>query len=287
MEKIENKEIQRIMIAERVDEINRKKYIVEGLVKVGNELSELYKGLSMGAFTADDLKDAICNSAQGIKRRYIEQAETEAALSISSLRDEVVNKAKQFQNPFQERVNRLNRSITSPDRALLKYLTVTDTGEVVFTDDNAKALEEDTHVYLTDPEQIEKYMIHRAIIRLLNEFFDNGDGLPFMWFQLFPMNSEGVFVMPEQGADYSGMLERVACKRGYDVQTSSLSPEQTDTPKEKAENETPKQQNRQRGAITKGISKEPDYIEHIEHRAGRAKVENVITVQKGRKSTGI
>ena len=192
----------------------------------------------------------------------------------------MVKEAERFQNPFQEKVNKLNRSITSPDRALLKYLTVTDTGEVIFTDDNVKALEEDTHVYLTDPEQIEKYMIHQDIIRLLNEFFDNGYGLPFMWFQLFPMNSEGVFVMPEEGADYSGMLERVAHKRGYDVQASSLSPEQTDTPKEKAEKKTPKQQNRQQGGIAKGISKEPDYIGHIGNRAGRGDIKNTITVQK-------
>lgn len=281
MEKTENKEIQRIMIAERAYEINSKKNSVQFLLANANELSELYKGLNMGTFTADDLKDAICNNAQGIKRRYIEQAKSEAGeLRITSLRDDVIKEAKRFQNPFQEKVNKLNRSITSPDRALLKYLTVTDTGEVVFTDDNAKALEEDTHVYLTAPEQIEKYMIHQDIIRLLNEFFDNGDGLPFMWFQLFPMNSEGVFMMPEEGADYSGMLERVARKRGYDVQASSLSPEQTDTPKEKTEKKTPKQQNRQQDGIAKGISKEPDYVGHIGNRAGRSDIKNTITVQK-------
>lgn len=280
MEKTENKEIQRIMIAECADEINQKKNNVQSLLITANELSELYKGLNMGVFTADDLKDAICNNARGIKLRYIEQAKAEAGeLHITSLRDEVIKEAEQFQNPFQERVSRLKRSVTSPDRELLKYLTVTDTGEVVFTDENEKALEEDTHVYLTDPEQIDKYMIHQDITRLLNDFFENGDGLPIFWWQMFPLR-DGVFVMPENGANYAGMLEQAARKRGVS-EYQSLNPGPTGIAQDKPKKETPKQQNRQLGGMTKGISKEPDYVGHTGRRAGRGELKNIITVQKG------
>ena len=270
MEAGKYEEVQRVMIAERADVIKRKKSFIETLLPELNELSELFEDLTYRTFTTDDLKDAIFNNARNIKARYVEQERNVAEqIGVSSLRKEVTEKAEMFANPFVQRLERMKKGLTSDFTGLVKYLTVTETGEVVLTDEAEKRLEEDTHVYLTDPKQIEKYMMHQAITRLLNEFFDNGDGLPIYWWQMFPLEN-GVFVMPENGANYAGMIEQVARKRGELEVTQSLNPYTDDTDQnQKPEREVRGQKNRQRGGTVTGIAKKPDYIDRgAEARAG-------------------
>lgn len=266
-----NEEMQRIMIAECADAIKQKKSFIKTLLPELNELSELFEDLTYRTFTTDDLKDAIFNNAKSIKRRYVDLERNAAEqIGVSSLRREVTEKAEMFINPFTQKLERIKKGLSSDFTGLIQYLTVTETGEVVFTDDEAKRLEEDTHVYLTDPKQIEKYMMHQAITRLLNDFFDNGDGLPLYWWQMFPIE-KGVFIMPENGANYAGMIEQVARKRGELEETQNLNTYADDTDQSaKPEQEVRTQKNRQRGGTVAGIAKKPDYIDRgAEARAKR------------------
>lgn len=268
METIQNNaqgnEQQRVMIAERADLIARKKKDVAALLPYLNELAELFEDLTGRTFTADDLNDAVRNGGRNIRARYIEAEKAAAeAIGVHTLREETAKRAEEFRNPFAERLERLKRCITSEDVALLPYLTVNDAGEVLMTDEDEKRLEEDTHVYLTDPKEVEKYLMHQALTRLLNEFFDDGDGLPVYWWQMFPLEGKR-FVMPENGANYAGMLEQVARRRGEaveDAEPDDIEQQPDDGEAPKAEREPRSPQNRQRGRMAVGISKKPDYTD--------------------------
>lgn len=262
MEQQNRQEAQRVMIAERADVIKSRKGYISGLLPELNGLAKAFEGLNLGTFTADDLNDTVRNKAADIKRRYIEQEQAKAwALGISSLRDEVVEAAKRFNNPFADKLARL-RAWGSPQMVeALKYLTVTEAGEVVMTDDDAARLEDDCHVYLTDPKEIEKYLLHQSIVRMLNEFFDNGDGLPVVgWWNFFPLQG-GKFGLPENGCNYSVMISQVEAKRA-EAQPAA---EPTDTTEQPEPDRKPKrelkQQNRTHGGMKRGISKEPDYTD--------------------------
>lgn len=268
METIQNNaqgnEQQRVMIAERADLIARKKKDIAALLPYLNELAELFEDLTGRTFTADDLNDAVRNGGRNIRARYIEAEKAAAeAIGVHTLRAETAKRAEEFRNPFAERLERLKRCITSEDVALLQYLTVNDAGEVLMTDEDEKRLEEDTHVYLTNPKEVEKYLLHQALTRLLNEFFDDGDGLPVYWWQMFPLEGKR-FVMPENGANYAGMLEQVARRRGEaveDAEPDDTEQKPNDGEAPKAEREPRSPQNRQRGRMAVGISKKPDYTD--------------------------
>ena len=262
----ERQEHAKVMIAERADIIASKKRAINELLPKLNELAKLYGDLELGAFTFDCLNDMVRNGAANIKRRYIDRELTEAAkFRIASIRDEVEKQARQFKTPFSERLKKFSRSLNSGDMDLIRYMSVTEAGEVVATPEDLARLEDETHVYITDPKQVEKFLIHQAITRLLNEFFDNGDGLPVCWWSMFPCVG-GTFVMPDNGADYEGMLKQVAAEKGEPT-TDTPEPDNMENPDslneaEAAQAPEPKQQNRQRGGMARGVSREITQTDH-------------------------
>lgn len=256
METVNNNSETRIMIAERSEEIKRKKSDIAALLPYLNQLAELYKELNLGTFTADDLQDAINNDARCIKQRYsefIKEAANDARLP--SFRNEAAKEAE-FNNAFSRRLQDLQRIFTPNDKALIKYMTVNLSGVVEFSEDSEKELEEDTHVYLTNPDEIAKYKTHCEIIRLLNDFFGNGITLMPLWWNMFPIWN-GVFQMPENGANYAIMVEREAgIQEAKEPQSINKEINGETSVREK------KQQNRQRGGMVTGIGKKPDYVSH-------------------------
>lgn len=251
---------ERIKIAERADMVRTRKAVIAGMVKVGNELSELYRGLKIGDFTAETLADAFNGDYSKAKRLYMEQMQAEAdGFRSVAMRGEVMKEAEAFDNPYARKVDKMRRAYGGKvEKELMPYLTVTDAGQVVFTDESAERLADDTALWIDDPDEIAKYRQHVEIVRLLNDFF--GGGLPFGWLNFFPLQN-GKFTMPENGVDYRALLHM---------------PEQDSTPKpeqeqgqdneERTEKPEPKQNNKQRGGMVKGVSKMPDYVEHAEHR---------------------
>lgn len=120
MEEVKNKNVTRVMIAERSEEIKRKKSDIAALLPYLNQLAELYKELNLGTFTADDLEDAINNGARCIKQRYrefIKEAANDARLP--SFRNEAAKEAE-FNNAFSRRLQDLQRIFTPNDKALVK-----------------------------------------------------------------------------------------------------------------------------------------------------------------------
>lgn len=240
--------------------VRTKKGIIAEMVKAGNELAELYRDLKIGGFTAETLADAFNGDCSKAKRLYREQAQAEAdGFRSVSLRDGVVKEAEAFNTPYARKVDEMRRAYGSKgERQLIDYLTVTDEGRVVFTDESAKRLADDTAVWIDDPDEIAKYRQHGEIVRLLNEFF--GGGLPLGWLNFFPLR-DGVFTMPENGTDYRALLHK---PEQDTAQAPEPMPEQDGG--RKADKPDPKQRNKQRGGMVKGITKVPDYVEHTEHR---------------------
>lgn len=262
---------QRVCIDRREKAAESRKRLARELCIAANELAEAYASLKIGIFNAEALAEAVSGRYDTAKRIYLEQAKAEAEGMYSvMLRDEVVKSAQDFRNAYAERVEAVRRW-TNPDYvALVQYLTVTDEGRVLFTDEGAKALEDDTAVWLDDPEQIARYEQHREIIRLLNDFFADGKALPVGWMQLFPLWN-GKFVMPDGGADYAWLVARGGGIVQDEAQAWNGQPEEPQQQEsgEQPEKPEPKQRNRQRGGMAKGVSKMPDYVEHTEGRRKR------------------
>lgn len=258
---------ERIRIAERADMVRTRKAVIAGMVEAGNELAELYRGLKIGDFTAETLADAFNGDYSKAKRLYREQLQAEAdGFRSVAMRDEVMKEAEAFNTPYARKVDEMRRTYGSrAERELMPYLTVTDAGQVVFTDESAKRLADDTALWIDDPDEIAKYRQHGEIVRMLNEFF--GGRLPFGWFNFFPLR-DGVFTMPENGTDYRALLRKPEQDTAH---TPEPVPEQDGG--QKADKPDPKQRNKQRGGMVKGITKVPDYNDRgAELRKGEHKI---------------
>lgn len=268
METTQETTARRVCIDRREKAAESRKRLARELCEAANELAEAYASLKIGTFTAEALAEAVRGRYDTAKRIYTEQAQAEAeGMHSVMLRDEVMKSAQDFRNAYAEKVEAVRRWTNSEYVTLAKYLTVTDEGRVLFTDEGAKALEDDTAVWLDDPEQIAKYEQHREIIRLLNDFFADGKALPVGWMQLFPL-WEGKFVMPDGGADYAWLVARGGGSAQDDGEQWNEQQQQQEST-EQPEKPEPKQRNRQRGGMAKGVSKMPDYVEHTEGRRKR------------------
>ncbi len=254
---------ERIRIAERADMVRTRKAVIAGMVEAGNELAELYRGLKIGDFTAEMLADAFNGDYSKAKRLYREQLQAEAdGFRSVAMRGEVMKEAEAFNTPYARKVDEMRRSYGGKsERELIRYLTVTNAGQVVFTDESAKRLADDTALWIDDPDEIAKYRQHGKIVRMLNEFF--GGRFPLGWFNFFPLR-DGVFTMPENGTDYRALLHK---PEQDTAQAPEPMPEQDGG--RKADKPDPKQRNKQWGGMVKGISKMPDYVEHTEARRKR------------------
>lgn len=271
METTQETAARRVCIDRREKAAESRKRLARELCNTANELAEAYASLKIGAFTAEALAEAVRGRYDTAKRIYTEQAQVEAdGMHSVMLRDEVMKSAQEFRNAYSERVEAVRRWTNSEYVMLAKYLTVTDEGRVLFTDEGANALEDNTAVWLDDPEQIAKYERHKEIIRLLNDFFADGRALPVGWMQLFPLWN-GKFVMPDGGANYAWLVARGGGSAQDEAGQWNEQPEEPQQQEsgEQPEKPEPKQRNRQRGGMAKGVSKMPDYVEHTEGRRKR------------------
>lgn len=200
--------MEKVLISKRPDVIRFKKAAILSLLKTANELADLYRELRIGEFTIELLKDAL-NGGDQARRLYVASAEQEASMIKSiALRNEVLESAKEWNTPYAKRLQTIRSWVSSGDRQLVKYLSINDTGNVVFTEEGEKRLEEDTYEYLTEPDEIEKYKQHKQIVDLLNKFFEDGKLMPPIWTQAFP-NFNGRFITAEQGLFYKKLLRKI------------------------------------------------------------------------------
>lgn len=244
------------MIAERPKMFNKRKGIAEAVATNANELAALYAALSLGEFTAATLADVYATGGEEAHRQYVEAAKEEAAKFRSlALRQSVTQSAEDWQTPFAIKARETYHNATETEREMLQYLTFAESGKVEFTDASAAKLKEDCNEYLTDPEQIAKYRQHSELVRLLNEFFADAKELPTFWFTLFPVNG-GKIVMPEH-PNYAAFVNR-----GKDIEDVTPTQQEEDAPTAQQADQTPKQRNRVKGGVVKGIAKMPDYIDH-------------------------
>lgn len=267
---------QRLKIADRPHLARRWKQGAAELVQTANRLADLYRGLQIGEFTADALADVYATGGAEARRRYIEAAKEDAAkVRNHTIRTQIEQEAEQWRTPFAEAARQAKdsaeRSCDGDTRQLLDFLTLGSDGRFTVLEDAARLIDEATAVYLTDPEEIEKYRQHLAAVDALNAFFEDGATAPVLWHTVFEMGEDGRIKIPSAGVNYAYLL----AQRKRKEEAEAAAPE----PRPMAEPETAElrpeltQHNRAKSTaprMVKGISKEPDQRNRgAELRAGK------------------
>lgn len=254
---------QRLKIADRPPLARRWKQGAAELAQTANRLADLYRGLQIGEFTADALADVYATGGAEARRRYIEAAREDAAKVRShAIRAQIEQEAEQWRTPFADAARQAKESAErsgGDTRQLIQFLTLDKAGQFVVAENAAKMIDEATAVYLTDPEEIEKYRQHLAAVDALNAFFEDGKTAPVLWYSVFEMGEDGRVKIPSAGVNYAYLLAQRKRTEGANAEA----PE----PRPMAEPETSEprreltQHNRAKSTATrmvKGISKEPD-----------------------------
>lgn len=266
---------QRLKIADRLHLARRWKQGAADLAQTANRLADLYRGLQIGEFTADALADVYATGGAEARRRYIEAAKEDAAKVRShAIRTQIEQEAEQWRTPFAEAARQAKESAERSGgdaRQLLDFLTLDSDGRFTVSEDAARLIDEATAVYLTDPEEIEKYRQHLAAVDALNAFFEDGATAPVLWYSVFEMGEDGRVKIPSAGVNYAYLLAQRKRKEGAEA----AAPE----PRPMAEPETAEprpeltQHNRAKSTaprMVKGISKDPDQRNRGEElRAGK------------------
>lgn len=222
----------KILVGTNQPRLQKYKSAANSMVKLANEFGELYPILEIGTFDKPAMIDAICNNGHNIRQKYIETAQELAkSFPLPSMRNEAVKLAGLMQNPFGELL-RKNHWITSDDKEVLeRYISVDATGTAVITAESEKQMFEDCSIFATNEDEVRKFTIHRTIIALLNDFFDNGGCIPlFKWWEYFPSDDNGVFRLPEYGTDYAVMVEKTAQRNAPATGSAPASPDPPDVP---------------------------------------------------------
>ena len=273
---------ERVKVLDRPILARKRQQEAAELARTVNNLAALYADLQLGEFNAAILADVYATGGAEARRLYIEAAQEDAAkVRNHGIRAQIMQEAEQWRTPFAEAARKAKQSADSngsETRYLLHFLTRAADGRYILADEDAARLADSAAVYLTDPEEIEKYRQHTAAVDALNVFFENGKAAPIIWHSVFETDEDGRVKMPSQGTNYAYLLE---LRRKRTQPPAAPDGTQQETAEETAEATPPHetertQQNRPKATaprMTAGITKEPDRHDRgAELRAGKHKV---------------
>lgn len=170
---------------------------------IGSINSTLRTALSEIGFdlSTETLQDCYSGCKVTLKN-YFERLEKDlASISTPSSRSVLQKSAGSAFENFLTTVEKSLNKISGDARI---YISVKD-GLAVFSDDAKEKLVEDCGIYLSDPEQIERYKLHCAAAEALNSFLQ-GHKTP-SWNMLFELMPDGTFIPAL--ADYNYINQRI------------------------------------------------------------------------------
>lgn len=203
---METQTAQRIKIADRPTVLRARTDAAQRVIKAAGELAPLYAGLEMGDFDAAALADVYATGGEETRRRWFDMAKEEAnRIPGAAIRAQLIKGIEEAEPPYIAKAKQIKATSTFDEVNALDYLTVTNEGATL-TEEAAARLAEKSHVYITDPEEIELYHKHTAAVEALNNLFGNGKNAPVIWYSVFEMGEDGVIKIPSQGVNYAYLL---------------------------------------------------------------------------------
>lgn len=168
---------QRLKIADRPDLARRWMQGVKDLAETANRLADLYSRLQIGEFTAAALADVYSTGGAEARRLYVAAAKEDAAkVRSNAIRAQIEQEAQQWRTPFADAARKAKQDADqsgSEARYLLQFLALGTDGRYILADDTAQKITDAAAVYLTEPDEIEKYRQHAAAVEALNAFFED------------------------------------------------------------------------------------------------------------------
>lgn len=251
----------RLKIADRPHLAQRWKQKVVEFAQRANRLADLYRDLQIGEFTAETLADVYATGGSAARGRYVDAVKVDAAkIRSHAIRTRIMQEAEQWRTPFAEaaRQEKESEEYSGGDcLLLLQFLTLDRDGRFVVAKNAEQMIDEATAVYLTDPEEIEKYRQHLAAVDALNAFFEDGETAPTVWFSVFEMGADGRIKIPSAGVNYAYLLaQRKRKERAAPPEPQPMA--EPDTAEQRPELT---QHNRAKSTaprMVKTITKEPD-----------------------------
>lgn len=168
----------RILVNENASRFEAAYEIISNKVKTDLQtLVDNYVSLEIGDFEIDVFNDLVKG---GKKTRKTYLSKIEKSLRKAGVRgralDDLLEKAEEDLKPIS--------SVPSFDRSYLEFFTFID-NKVVITDKSVEALRERFRIYISDPESIRLYNLHKQIIENLNEIAKSlkasyGGEIPFL-----------------------------------------------------------------------------------------------------------
>lgn len=262
---------QRIKIAERPIILRARMNAAQRVISAAEDLAHLYAGLEMGDFDAAALADVFVTGGEETRRRWLDIAKEEAKrIPGAAIRAQLIKGIEEAEPPYIVKAKQIKAISTYDEVNVLDYLTVTNEGATL-TEEAAARLAEDSHVYITDPEEIELYHKHTAAVEALNDLFGYGKNAPVIWYSVFEMGEDGVIKIPSQGVNYAYLLnlgrDREAKQTGQEQPQKELTKEQ---PQKELTQHNATKVNAPRMVV--GIAKDPDYRDRgAELRLGESK----------------
>ena len=223
---------QRLKIADRPDLARRWMQGVKDLAETENRLADLYSRLQIGEFTAAALADVYSTGGAEARRLYLAAAKEDAAkVRSNAIRAQIEQEAEQWRTPFADAARKAKQDADqsgSEARYLLQFLTLGTDGRFTLADDTAQRITDAAAVYLTEPDEIEKYRQHAAAVEALNAFFEDGATAPAIWYSVFEMGADGRIKMPSAGTNYAYLLN-LKKRREAEAATAAAAPTMSET----------------------------------------------------------
>ena len=168
----------RILVNENVAKFEATYDLLRNIILVElQEYIDKYLSLDLGDFGANVFNDLL-SGGKKTRKAYISNTEKslrKAGVRGASLED-LLERAEEDLEPLA--------NVPSFDRSLLEFITFVD-NKAIITNESIEALKERFRIYISDPESIRLYGLHKQIVDNLNEIVNSvkasyGGDLPFL-----------------------------------------------------------------------------------------------------------
>lgn len=168
----------RILVNENVAKFEATYDLLRNIILVElQEYIDKYLSLDLGDFGANVFNDLL-SGGKKTRKAYI--SNTEKSLRKAGVRgaalEDLLERAEEDLEPLA--------NVPSFDRSLLEFITFVD-NKAIITNESIEALKERFRIYISDPESIRLYGLHKQIVDNLNEIVNSvkasyGGDLPFL-----------------------------------------------------------------------------------------------------------
>jgi hypothetical protein len=146
--------------------------------------------------TSEVFKDCM-SGANVIKKEYLKLLNSDIkGIRTLSIKKKLIEDAEKALKSFENSLIGIKRDLKQT-----QFLTV-ENGMCVLTDENEEKLRDSVRIYITEPNEIEAYNLHKEAANILNSLF-NGK-FPYQWQVIFEQTNGGIKM--NDGTNYSKIV---------------------------------------------------------------------------------